>query len=310
MQLGSLHHKEVKCDGYRPKMLLYALDELFYIFNLIRKQWSVDEKIVVAYEILCLSTQRCTEQRHGVEKTGVPNALSLLNVNDARHLECLMWAVYDGVLLVGGQPKLPGDRPWCAVLAGLHKHIYRGHKDVAHCPPHMLASWDCQERIEALSRGGRLSSMQGGKRRASQPRRRSRSSSQCHSQTPAQGDRDGRSHGSSPCMPSRCHCGATLSPDANTMLKLALAINVPSHARSSHSSKGMAQASLDDEDTWDGDFQTPHTPVHHVVWREDGSHREPVDGRMEASRRSPGWQPGYQVDIGEEETTLETIDPT
>ena len=31
---------------------------------------------------------------------------------------------------------------------------------------------------------------------------------------------------------------------------------------------------------------------------------------MEASRGSPGWQPGYQVDIGEEETTLETIDPT
>ena len=31
---------------------------------------------------------------------------------------------------------------------------------------------------------------------------------------------------------------------------------------------------------------------------------------MESSRGSLGWQTGYQVDIGEEEAMLETIDPT
>ena len=41
-----------------------------------------------------------------------------------------------------------------------------------------------------------------------------------------------------------------------------------------------------------------------MVWKEDGGHGEPVDGKMEASRGSPGWR------SGEEETTLETIDPT
>ena len=158
MQIGSLHHEEVMCNGYRLKMLLFALDELFYIFDQIKKQWRVDEKIVVAYEILCLSTQRCNEQWHGVKKTGMPNALALLNVDDACHLEYLTWAVYDGGLLVGGQPKLPGDHPWYTVLAGLHKRIYRGHDDGAHCPPHILGSWNCQERIEALHRGGGLSS--------------------------------------------------------------------------------------------------------------------------------------------------------
>ena len=219
----------------------------------------------------------------------MPDALSLLNVNDAHHLEHLAWAVYDGVLLVGGRPKLPGNHPWCMVLAGLYKHIYRGREDVAHCPPDTLASWDCQERIEALCRGGRLGSMQGSQRRASLPRRRSRNSSQCCSQTPAQGDRDGCSHSSSPCMPSRCHCRATLSPDANTMPKLASAVNILSHAQSSHSGGGMAQDSLNDEDAWEDDFQTPHMPVCHVVWGEDGSCGEPVDGRMEASRRSPSW---------------------
>ena len=138
----------------------------------------------------------------------MPDALALLNVNDTRHLKHLAWAVYDGALLVDGWPELPGNCPWCTVLAGLYKHIYRGHEDVAHCPPHMLASWDCQERIEVLHRGGRLSSTWGGQRRASRPRRRSRSSSRCHSQTPAQGDRNGCSHSSSPCTPLKCHCGA------------------------------------------------------------------------------------------------------
>ena len=97
----------------------------------------------------------------------MPNALALLNMDDPRHLEHLAWPVYDGALLVGGWPELPGDHPWCTVLAALHKHIYRGHDDVAHCPPHTLGSWDCQERIEVLHRGGRLSSMQSGWRRAS-----------------------------------------------------------------------------------------------------------------------------------------------
>ena len=62
MHVGSLRHEEVMRDGYRPKMLLFALDKLFYIFDQIKKQRRADEKIVVTYEMLCLSAQRCTEQ--------------------------------------------------------------------------------------------------------------------------------------------------------------------------------------------------------------------------------------------------------
>ena len=75
----------------------------------------------------------------------MPDALALLNVEDIRHLEHLTWAVYDGILLVGLWSELLGDHPWCTVLAGLQQHIYRGCDDVAHCPPQMLGSWDCQE---------------------------------------------------------------------------------------------------------------------------------------------------------------------
>ena len=72
----------------------------------------------------------------------------------------------------------------------------------------------------------------------------------------------------------------------------------------------MARASLYNKDTWEDDFQTLHTPVRRVVWRDGGGHGELAAERMEASRGSPGWQSFYQVDVGEEELEmLECIDP-
>ena len=140
----------------------------------------------------------------------MPDALALLNVEDVRHLARLTWVVYDGILLVGPRPKLSGDHPWCTVLAGLQRHIYRGHDDMAHCPPQKLSSWD-HERVEALHRVGSLSSAQSGRRRASRSRRRSRSGSCCRFQTAA---RDGQSCAMSPHTPSRCPHGVTLLPCA------------------------------------------------------------------------------------------------
>ena len=196
------------------------------------------------------------------------------------------------------------------MLAGLYKHIYRDRDDVAHCPPYTLASWDCQERTEVLCREGKLGSAWSGHKRASRPRRRSRSSSRCRSRTPALRDWSGHSCCSPPNMPPRCHCGGPLSPGANTMPKLALVVNVPAYTHSNRSGRGMARASPDDEDTWEDDFQTTHTPVCCVVWQSGGGHGDPAAERMEASEGSPSWQSFFQVDVGEEEPEmLECIDP-
>ena len=221
----------------------------------------MDKKLIVAYEILCLPMLRCTEQWHGLEKKGVPDALSLLNVNNTHHLECLMWAVYDGALLVGERPELPENWQWCTVLAGLYKHIYRGHDDTAHCPPYMLASWDCQERTEVLYQEGRLGSARSDQRNASRPR----SSSRCCSRMLALRDWGRHSCSLPPNTPSRCHCRGPTSPSANTMPKLASTVNVLGYAHSSRLGGGMAWAYLNDEDMWEDDFQTLHMPVHHVV---------------------------------------------
>ena len=54
---------------------------------------------------------------------------------------------------------------------------------------------------------GRGGSVQSGQKRASRPRRRSRSSSRHHSQTPAQGGWSGHSNSSPPNRPLSCHRG-------------------------------------------------------------------------------------------------------
>ena len=137
---GTLQAEDSVRNGYHPKMLLYALDKLFYIYMQVKNSRRADNKLVLAYKILCISANHCTDRWNGVKKTGVPDALALLNMEDVWHLEHLTWAVYDSILLVGLWPKLLGNHPWCTVLAGLQRHICRGFNDAAHCPPQMLSS--------------------------------------------------------------------------------------------------------------------------------------------------------------------------
>ena len=111
-----------------------------------------------------------------------------------------------------------------------------------------------------------------------------------------------------PCTPSRCYCGATTSSDTSTTPKLASAVNVLTHAQSSHSGEGTAWASINKDDVWEDDFQIPYTPVCHIVRREDDSWGDPAEGRPESSRGSSGLWTGFQVDISEQEDMLETID--
>ena len=70
----------------------------------------------------------------------------------------------------------------------------------------------------------------------------------------------------------------------------------------------MARA-LDDDEAWEDDFQTPHTPARYIVRWDGGSHGELAVERLEASRGSPAWQSFFQVDNGKEPETLEDINP-
>ena len=63
-----------------------------------------------------------------------------------------------------------------------------------------------------------------------------------------------------PCVTVRCYCSAAMPHDISTMPKVASVVNVSP----SHSGEGMAQASLNQDEALEDDFQTQHTPVHHV----------------------------------------------
>ena len=110
--------------------------------------------------------------------------------------------------------------------------------------------------------------MWSGHRRASRHRRRSRSSSRCHYRMAALRDWSGHSCHLPPSIPLRCHCWESSYPGANTMPKLASAVNVPSYAWSSCSGGGMARASLEKEDAWEDDFQTLHMPQPWRGWNQ------------------------------------------
>ena len=60
MQCGTLWNKDILREDYRPRMLLYTLDELFYIYNQVKHHRGIDEKLVMVYEILSLTVLCCT----------------------------------------------------------------------------------------------------------------------------------------------------------------------------------------------------------------------------------------------------------
>ena len=150
MLCDTLWHNHIMWEGYRPKMLLYTQDELFYIYNQVKRHRGINEKIVVAYEIISFVVLHCTD------------TMPLVNLNDTRHLEHLAWAVYNRALCVGNCPELRGECQWCTVLAGIFQHIYKGRNKTAHCLPYTLVSWNCQQRTDVVCEECRQNTTRGG----------------------------------------------------------------------------------------------------------------------------------------------------
>ena len=90
----TLWAEESMRDGYHPKMLLYTLDKLFYIYAKVKNSQRGD-KVIQSYEILCISANQCTNWWNRIKKTSMPDALALLNVEDNNILsascgQCMM----------------------------------------------------------------------------------------------------------------------------------------------------------------------------------------------------------------------------
>ena len=105
------HEMGMPCNQKRtetcPHMMLYAMDEMFHIFWGMGAN-NLDGQHVVAYEILALESLYCMEWCGCTKKccNSLGDAYSLVDFTDVDDLECLTWAVYDGIFIPGDQPIL------------------------------------------------------------------------------------------------------------------------------------------------------------------------------------------------------------
>ena len=93
---------DVLRTGSHLRMLLYTLDELFYVYRGVGEN-DVDGQHVVAYEILKVASLRCMEQCGSQKKESntLGDAYPRVNLSDMDGLERLAWAVYDGMYMPG-----------------------------------------------------------------------------------------------------------------------------------------------------------------------------------------------------------------
>ena len=181
----------------------------------------------------------------------------------------------------------------------------------------MLGSWDHEEWVEALRHAGSLSRQ----RQTSRSWRRSQSSSHQCSQMLVH---EGLPWLRLPTCLRDVHMEQLYSPvplQGVTVVLLCPMMSAPCpkwpqwsmfppHAWSSHSSERTALASLNQDEALEDDFQTQHMLVYHLRWWGDSGSGSSARGGLECSGGSPGQQAAYCLNIGKEEETLETVDPT
>ena len=112
------------CILKRPCMMLYAMDEMFHIFQGMGDS-DVNGQRVVACKILTLASLHCMEW-HGCAKkccNTLSDAYPLVDLTDMDNLECLAWAVYDGIFIPGDPPILTGCHDWLHIITGMTLHL-------------------------------------------------------------------------------------------------------------------------------------------------------------------------------------------
>ena len=113
----------VRCKGHRPKVLLWIMEEFFYISHDLADQ-DRDGRVILCYELMMEGRALVQDKmrwRHGhrhpssSSSNAPPCSQDTLeriawNRPDSKTLERLVWSVYDGLLSPGPTPKLKGPR--------------------------------------------------------------------------------------------------------------------------------------------------------------------------------------------------------
>ena len=137
---------DLRSTGTHSYMMLYTLDELFYMFWDIGTN-DIDGQCIVTYEILTVALLHCMEWCGSPKKpcNTLGDAYPRVVLSDVNGLECLAWAVYDGVFVPGHPPVLTGHHDWSHIITGITLHLIFHRKtqvstvSLVQWPPSMLS---------------------------------------------------------------------------------------------------------------------------------------------------------------------------
>ena len=145
-----------KRTGMHPCMMLYAMDEMFHVFQGVGAN-DVNGQRVVAYEILTVVSLHCMEW-HGCAKkhyNTLGDTYPLVDLTDMDDLELLAWAVYDIVFIPGDPPILTRHHDWLCIITGTTLHlIFHGKTAGEHCPPCTVASFNTKQAMRLTKEQG------------------------------------------------------------------------------------------------------------------------------------------------------------
>ena len=132
-------------EGHRPKVLLWIIEEFFYISHDLMDQ-DHDGHFVLSYELMMEAEHRFRVKWVGGIGCHHPSSASgnappcswdtleciAWSKPDSKTLERLVWSIYDGLLSPGQTPKLMGPKTYNQVTRCLATKVFWGLQ--VHCP--------------------------------------------------------------------------------------------------------------------------------------------------------------------------------
>ena len=143
----------VQCEGHRPKVLLWIMEEFFYISHDLTEQ-DCDGRVVLSYELMMEAEHWLRIKQGGGVGCCHPSSSSgsappcsqemlehvAWSKPDSKTLEHLVWSVYDGLLSPGPTPKLTSPKSYNQVTRRLAAKVFGGL--LVCCPARTSAQFD------------------------------------------------------------------------------------------------------------------------------------------------------------------------
>ena len=146
LSVVNLDEVNLLCLGHHPKMFLFLLEEMAYVYTRISTE-DIDGLQIMAYEVLAMAEMQYHLHKRSTNPQDMTqgDAMSRVVLGDLAGLEKLVWAIFDGALATGASPELGPDESWERVVHGIFdKLVYIGRNPSDQCPAITMGAKDLQ----------------------------------------------------------------------------------------------------------------------------------------------------------------------